>query len=39
VLERLAAELGIPLLRAGTAGGATLFGVEVSLLRDARESI
>ena len=37
-LERLAAELGIPLLRAGTAGGATLFGVEVSLLRDARES-
>jgi len=38
-LERLAAELGVPLLRAGTAGGATLFGVEVSHLRDARESI
>jgi phosphoribosylformylglycinamidine synthase II len=38
-LERLAAELGVPLLRAGTAGGATLFGVEVSQLRDARESI
>jgi phosphoribosylformylglycinamidine synthase len=39
VLEHLASELGVPLLRAGTAGGATLFGAEVSQLRDARESI
>ncbi len=39
VLERLASELGVPLLRAGTTGGATLFGVEVSRLREARESI
>jgi phosphoribosylformylglycinamidine synthase subunit PurL len=38
-LERLADELGVPLRRAGTAGGATLFGVEVSHPRDARESI
>ena len=38
-LERLASDLAVPLLRAGTAGGATLFGIEVSHLRDARESI
>ena len=38
-LEHLAGELAVPLLRAGTAGEATLFGVEVSRLRDAREGI
>jgi phosphoribosylformylglycinamidine synthase len=37
-LERVASELGVPLRRVGTAGGATLLGVEVSRLRDARES-
>ena len=38
-LEGLATELGVPLRRIGTAGGATLFGIEVSHLRDTRESI
>jgi phosphoribosylformylglycinamidine synthase len=38
-LERLAAELDVPLRGIGRAGGATLFGIEVSHLRDTRESI
>ena len=33
----LADELGVPLRAAGTAGGATLLGVEVSQLREAWE--
>jgi phosphoribosylformylglycinamidine synthase len=37
-LQELAAELGVPLRALGTVGGATLLGVEVSRLRDARES-
>jgi phosphoribosylformylglycinamidine synthase subunit PurL len=36
-LERLAAELGVPLRAIGDAGGATLLGVEVARLRDAWE--
>jgi hypothetical protein len=38
-LERLAAELDVPLRGIGRAGGATLFDIEVSHLRDTRESI
>jgi hypothetical protein len=36
-VERLATEVGVSLRRVGAAGGATLFGVEVSRLRDAWE--
>jgi phosphoribosylformylglycinamidine synthase len=38
-VERLATELGVPLNGIGTAGGATLFGVEVSHQRDAWEDV
>ena len=36
-VDRLADDFGVPLRRVGTAGGATLFGVEVSRLRGAWE--
>jgi phosphoribosylformylglycinamidine synthase II len=37
-VERLAEEQGVPLRRIGTAGGATLLGVEVTALRGAWDS-